>query len=120
MPIEYLRKLGSYFNDVGLGFINFACTIPVFFFIDGRGRRPLLLLSLVGMTITLFGASLSFLAPNQVVRAVLVAVFSIGLFTPFYSVGVGPVPYTYSAEIFPLAFRGKFFRHMLHSYSVVV
>ena len=29
------------------------------------------------------------------------------IFVAFYSVGEGPVPFTYSAEAFPLSHRGK-------------
>src|SRR5271163_3041724 len=37
----------------------------------------------------------------------LVALF-IYLFVAFYSPGEGPVPFTYSAEVFPLSHRGKY------------
>jgi hypothetical protein len=30
------------------------------------------------------------------------------IFGIFYSPGLGPVPFTYSAEVFPLVNRGKF------------
>lgn len=37
----------------------------------------------------------------------LVATFFIVLFTFFYSIGTGPIPFTLSAEVFPLALRGE-------------
>ncbi|PIG80406.1 putative 2-5A-dependent ribonuclease [Aspergillus arachidicola] len=39
------------------------------------------------------------------VRLALVSAFTIGFFTFFYGIGAGPVPFTFSAEVFPLAFR---------------
>ncbi|THC92699.1 hypothetical protein EYZ11_007806 [Aspergillus tanneri] len=40
------------------------------------------------------------------IRLGLVAPFSIVVFVFFYGIGAGPVPFTFSAEVFPLAFRG--------------
>jgi hypothetical protein len=39
-------------------------------------------------------------------RLPLIALF-IYIFDAFYSPGQGPVPFTYSAEVFPLSHRGK-------------
>lgn len=41
---------------------------------------------------------------NRAMRTGLIAFF-IYLFSAFYSVGEGPVPFMYSAEVFPLAQR---------------
>lgn len=40
-------------------------------------------------------------------RLILVAVFSCAPFVFFYSIGAGPIPFTLSAEVFPLCVRGK-------------
>jgi hypothetical protein len=40
-------------------------------------------------------------------RIGLVSALKFGGFTLFYGIGAGPVPFTFSAEVFPLAFRGK-------------
>lgn len=47
----------------------------------------------------------SYIGPPKA-HVVLVAFF-VFRFTAFYSVGEGPVPFTYSAEVFPLSHRGK-------------
>jgi hypothetical protein len=58
------------------------------------------------MAWTLLGAGLCFLIPESAgtTRIGLIALF-IFLFAAFYSPGEGPVPFTYSAEVFPLAQR---------------
>jgi MFS family permease len=76
-------------------------------FIDRRGRRILLLVSLGGMFFTLVATSGFFriIKPDDA-RKGLVSTFTIVVFTLFYGIGAGPVPFTFSAEVFPLAFRG--------------
>lgn len=43
---------------------------------------------------------------NDNARIGPVAVMFVVIFTFFYSIGAGPVPFTLSAEVFPLSFRG--------------
>lgn len=54
------------------------------------------------MALTIFAAGLSYLIPNEetAYRAVI-SLFTY-IFVALYSVGMGPVPFTYSAECFPL------------------
>ena len=60
------------------------------------------------MAWTLLAAGLCFLIPqSSKAHLGLVAMF-IYLFAAFYSPGEGPVPSTYSAEVFPLSHRGKY------------
>jgi hypothetical protein len=83
-------------------------TIPAYKFIDSRGRRILLLISLGGMFFTLLAISGFFrITGDDSARKGLIATFSIVIFTLFYGIGAGPVPFTFSAEVFPLAFRGR-------------
>jgi hypothetical protein len=56
------------------------------------------------MAWTLLAAGLCFLIPDGKAKLGLVAFF-VFLFAAFYSPGEGPVPFTYSAEVFPLAQR---------------
>ena len=48
--------------------------------------------------------SLSFLASNQTVRTAMVTT-GMYLFEVFYSPGMGPVPFSYSAEAYPIQVR---------------
>lgn len=43
----------------------------------------------------------------QEVQKGLVAGFTVVIFTFFYGIGAGSVPFTFSAEVFPLTYRGK-------------
>ncbi|KAL3472112.1 hypothetical protein BJX99DRAFT_266238 [Aspergillus californicus] len=94
--------------NFGFGLANFLFTIPAYWVIDGsrsKGRRRLLLWSLGGMFFTLIAISSCFLRRDDSVRRGLVTFFTIVVYLFFYGIGAGPVPFTFSAEVFPLAFR---------------
>lgn len=63
-------------------------------------------MSLAGMAISLTVVAPCFKIKEQETRTAVVAVLTIVVFTFFYSIGAGPVPFTVSAEVFPLAYRG--------------
>lgn len=90
------------------GAVNFVFAFPAIWTIDTFGRRSLLLFTFPQMTWTLLAAGLCTListdAGGGTVRTALVALF-VYLFAAFYSPGEGPVPFTYSAEVFPLSHR---------------
>ncbi|KAE8136097.1 hypothetical protein BDV38DRAFT_272369 [Aspergillus pseudotamarii] len=91
--------------NFGFGLANFLFTIPAYRYIDWRGRRLLLLISLAGMFLSLLVIGFFFRIEADKVKLALVSTFTIGFFTFFYGIGAGPVPFTFSAEVFPLAFR---------------
>uniref|UniRef100_A0A2D3VAC4 Probable polyol transporter 5 n=1 Tax=Ramularia collo-cygni TaxID=112498 RepID=A0A2D3VAC4_9PEZI len=89
----------------GFGLVNFVFAWPAIWTIDTFGRRSLLLFTFPNMAWTLLAAGLSFLIPEKnPAHLGLIATF-IYLFAAFYSPGEGPVPFTYSAEVFPLSHR---------------
>ncbi|WPH01798.1 MFS transporter [Acrodontium crateriforme] len=89
----------------GFGAINFIFAWPAIWTIDTFGRRGLLLFTFPNMAWTLLTAGLCFLiTPTSQAHLGLVSLF-IFLFAAFYSPGEGPVPFTYSAEVFPLSHR---------------
>ncbi|WVQ98392.1 hypothetical protein IAU59_005515 [Kwoniella sp. CBS 9459] len=96
------------FASLGFGAVNFVFAFPAIITIDTFGRRSLLLATFPNMAWTLLGAGMMFFIPdteeNKVMRTGLIAFF-IYLFAAFYSVGEGPVPFMYSAEVFPLPQR---------------
>jgi len=57
------------------------------------------------MAWTLLAAGFCFYIPNDSKAHLGMVAFFIYLFAAFYSPGEGPVPFTYSAEVFPLSHR---------------
>ncbi|KAI0121580.1 major facilitator superfamily domain-containing protein [Hypoxylon sp. NC0597] len=89
----------------GFGLVNFIFAWPAIWTIDTFGRRSLLLFTFPNMAWSLLAAGLCTLIPKQSNAHVgLVALF-VYVFAIFYSPGEGPVPFTYSAEVFPLSHR---------------
>lgn len=99
-------KKATYLH-AGFGFANFLFTIPVYWYIDKKGRRPLLLVSFSGMLLSLAAVTGFFKLADPETRLILVSVISIVVFVFFYSIGAGPIPFTLSSEVFPLSVRGK-------------
>ena len=79
---------------------------PAVFTIDTFGRRALLLVTFPNMAWTLLATAFCFKIPiDNHAHLPVLAVF-VYLYSAFYSPGEGPVPFTYSAEAFPLFHRG--------------
>ena len=89
----------------GFGLVNFVFAWPAVWTIDTFGRRSLLLFTFPQMAWTLLAAGFSnYIPEDSTAHLAMIALF-IYLFAAFYSPGEGPVPFTYSAEIFPLSHR---------------
>ena len=78
-----------------------------YFFVDSKGRRFLLIVSLAAMIPLLIATGFSFTADSNSAQTGIVATFLI-LFTLAYSPGAGVIPFLYSSEIFPQVLRGKY------------
>ena len=96
--------------SLGFGVINWLFAIPALYTIDTFGRRNLLLVTYPLMSFFLFLTGFAFFiedpSPDDTHPAKL-ALVATGLFCfmACYSPGSGPVPFTYSAEAFPLHIR---------------
>ncbi|KAF5354424.1 hypothetical protein D9758_010723 [Tetrapyrgos nigripes] len=88
----------------GFGMINWLFAIPAIYTIDTFGRRNLLLTTFPLMSIFLLMTGFAFFIPPGDGRTAVVSL-GIYLFAMSYSPGEGPVPFTYSAEAFPLYVR---------------
>lgn len=86
--------------------LNFLGAIPGLLTIDKFGRRPLLLFSFPFMSLSLLFTGLCFLIPEEQ-KDLRVGLIALGIYVYclFYSPGEGPVPFTYSAEVYPLYIR---------------
>ncbi|PSN64692.1 plastidic glucose transporter 4 [Corynespora cassiicola Philippines] len=95
--------------SLGTGATNWLFAIPAIYTIDTFGRRNLLLTTFPLMGICLLWCGFSFYLPEndgvpspQRVGSIAAAIYT---FMAVYSPGEGPVPFTYSAEAFPLHLR---------------
>ncbi|KAG0144641.1 hypothetical protein CROQUDRAFT_672231 [Cronartium quercuum f. sp. fusiforme G11] len=99
---------GVNLTTMGTGLVNWIFAIPALYTIDTFGRRNLLLTTFPAMSFCLLLTGMAFFIPftgeGDTRRAGVVAA-AIYLYMVFYSPGEGPVPFTYSAEAFPLYIR---------------
>ncbi|KAL4960702.1 uncharacterized protein BDV14DRAFT_138355 [Aspergillus stella-maris] len=93
--------------SLGWGLINWLFAIPAIYTIDTFGRRNLLLSTFPLMALSMFFTGFSFWIPEGTGHNARLGCIALGtyLFGVFYSVGEGPVPFTYSAEAYPLYVR---------------
>ncbi len=86
---------------VGLGLVSFLFTIFSLFVIDKLGRRTLLLIGLVGMSIGLALLTSSLHDPNLAP----LMLFSMCLYIVSFAISLGPIVWLMISEIFPLKVR---------------
>ncbi|KAB5585841.1 hypothetical protein GE09DRAFT_944904 [Coniochaeta sp. 2T2.1] len=91
--------------SLGFGVINFLFALPAFYTIDTFGRRNLLLTTFPLMALCMFFTGFSFWIPDDSKAHIACIALGIYLFGIVYSPGEGPVPFTYSAEAYPLYIR---------------
>jgi len=101
-----LSDISALSASLGWGVINFLFAIPAVYTIDTFGRRNLLLTTFPLMSLCLFFTGFSFWIPKGTAQTACVAL-GLYLFGIVYSPGEGPVPFTYSAEAYPLYIRAQ-------------
>jgi len=93
--------------SVGVGIVNVILTIVAMQLIDRVGRRPLLLVSLAGMSLSLIVLGVAFKLPQLSGSLGWIAVTSLMLYVGSFAVGLGPVFWLILSEIYPLRIRGR-------------
>ena len=93
--------------SVGVGVVNVLLTLVAMQLIDRVGRRPLLLVSLAGMALSLFVLGLAFSLPQLSASLGWIAVASLMIYVGSFAVGLGPVFWLILSEIYPLRIRGR-------------
>lgn len=88
-----------------IGAINTAITIISLWLIDRLGRRPLLIMGLIGMGASLLALGFAFLTQGE--ASALTAVAALLFFVAFFAVSLGPVAWLIVSEVFPLGIRGR-------------
>jgi MFS family permease len=98
-------KTTALLASFGFGLVNFVFAWPAVWTIDSFGRRGLLLFTFPNMGWTLLAAGMCYYIPDSTRAHLGMVTFFIYIYDAFYSPGEGPVPFTYSAEVFPLSHR---------------
>jgi sugar porter (SP) family MFS transporter len=93
--------------SVGVGIVNVVFTVVAMQLIDRVGRRPLLLVSLAGMALSLIVLGLAFSLPQLSGGKGWIAVASLMAYVGSFAVGLGPVFWLVLSEIYPLRIRGR-------------
>lgn len=96
---------------VAVGFVKTVFILVATFMLDKVGRRPLLLSSVAGMIFSLatlgFGLTVIDHSDHKVTWAVALSIMMVMSFVAFFSIGMGPITWVYSSEIFPLKLRAQ-------------
>ncbi|CAN6482097.1 unnamed protein product [Victoria cruziana] len=106
-----MSKSGALLATVGVGFMKTFCILVATFTLDKFGRRPLLLTSVGGMIVSLcgLGTGLTVVGDHsqKVQWAVALSFASILAYVALFSIGMGPITWVYTSEIFPLRLRAQ-------------
>ena len=89
----------------GVGLVNVLMTVLSIPLIDKLGRRPLLLISLSGMGVSLASLGIGFAIGGDALK--WIGVLSLAVYIASFAIGLGPVFWLLISEIFPLNVRGQ-------------
>ena len=89
----------------GVGLVNVLMTVVSIPLIDKVGRRPLLLISLTGMGVSLAALGIGFAIGGAALQ--WIGVLSLAVYIASFAIGLGPVFWLLISEIFPLNVRGQ-------------
>lgn len=103
--IEGKRKLLA--ATVAVGVSKTIFILVAIFLIDKVGRKPLLYVSTIGMTACLFSVGVTLLLFKDSPFGIGMAIFSVCGNVAFFSVGIGPICWVLTSEIFPLRVRAQ-------------
>ncbi|VVA99962.1 unnamed protein product [Arabis nemorensis] len=92
---------------VAVGITKTVFILFATFLIDSVGRKPLLYVSTIGMTLCLFCLSFTLTFLGQGTLGITFALLFICGNVAFFSIGMGPVCWVLTSEIFPLRLRAQ-------------
>jgi sugar porter (SP) family MFS transporter len=96
---------------MGVGATKTVFILVATFLLDKVGRRPLLLTSVAGMVASLgllaVGLTVVDHSDHKTVWAVALSISMVLAYVAFFSIGMGPITWVYSSEIFPLKLRAQ-------------
>lgn len=92
---------------VAVGVTKTSFILVALFLIDRKGRKPLLYVSTIGMTVCLFCIALILPLVGTGTAGIAVAILAVCGDVAFFSVGIGPICWVMNSEIFPLRLRAQ-------------
>ncbi|KAG5625007.1 hypothetical protein H5410_010225 [Solanum commersonii] len=94
---------------VAVGVVKTLFILVATFMLDRSGRRPLLLTSVGGMvaSLVLLATGLTIIdhSEQKLVWAIVLCIAMVLAYVALFSIGMGPITWVYSSEIFPLRLR---------------
>ncbi|XP_075902022.1 solute carrier family 2, facilitated glucose transporter member 1-like isoform X2 [Nelusetta ayraudi] len=88
------------YATIGAGVVNTAFTVVSLFLVERMGRRPLLLIGLMGMAVSAVFLTVAMLLLDQFRWMSYISIVAIFSFVAFFEVGPGPIPWFIMAELF--------------------
>lgn len=92
---------------VAVGVTKTLAIIIAILLIDKVGRKPLLYLSTIGMTVCLLMVGISISVLGKGSAGIVLTILSVCGNVAFFSVGIGPICWVVTSEIFPLRLRAQ-------------
>jgi sugar porter (SP) family MFS transporter len=96
---------GAILATAGIGAVNVLMTLVSMWLIDRVGRRPLLLVGIAGMVVTLGVLGAAFHQSARSAASVWLAVISVMAYVASFAISLGPIFWLLVAEIYPLKIR---------------
>jgi MFS transporter, SP family, galactose:H+ symporter len=97
---------GAILATAGIGLVNVIMTVVSMWLIDRSGRRPLLLIGIAGMALSLGALGYIFHIPARTGGIAQIAVFTLMVYVASFAISLGPIFWLLIAEIYPLKIRG--------------
>lgn len=97
---------GAILATAGIGLVNVLMTIVSMWLIDRVGRRPLLLVGIAGMVVSLGVLGYAFHSPTHSGSFAEIAVITLMCYVAMFAISLGPIFWLLIAEIYPLKIRG--------------
>lgn len=91
---------------MGVGVVFVVSTIIALPLMDTLGRRPLLLIGLAGMAMSLLALSIAFKSPDHAETLKWVSMSSMVIYIACFGFSLGPIMWLMISEIYPLKVRG--------------
>ena len=94
---------GAILATAGIGIVNVITTVFAMWLIDRAGRRPLLLIGIAGMIVSLAVLGVAFTIPGG---AAWISVVCLMAYVASFAISLGPIFWLLTSEIYPLKLRG--------------